>query len=86
MIHGSLTQAASHFVQRMLTFVTTLNSQPRNVLDSIPSAVSAARSNSPAPSLLPEVADSTDLVISAYPNNAAERKAIKAQPKWIKAR
>lgn len=83
---GSLTQAASHFVQRMLTFVTTLNSQPRNVLDSIPSAVSAARSNSPAPSLLPEVADSTDLVISAYPNNAAERKAIKAQPKWIKAR
>jgi hypothetical protein len=62
---GSQTQAGSHFVQRMLTVVTTLKSQRRNVLDFITSAVSAARSNSPAPSLLPEVADSSDQVINA---------------------
>lgn len=54
---GSQTQSGSIFVQRMLTVVTTLKSQGRNVLDFMTSAVSAARSNSPAPSLLPEVAD-----------------------------
>lgn len=54
---GSQTQSGSIFVQRMLTVVTTLKSQGRNVSDFMTSAVSAARSNSPAPSLLPEVAD-----------------------------
>ncbi len=62
---GSQTQADSRFVQRMLTVVTTLKSQRRNVLDFMVSAVSAARANSPAPSLLPEVADSSDQVINA---------------------
>ncbi len=62
---GSQTQAGSRFVQRMLTVVTTLKSQRRNVLDFMTAAVSAARSNSPAPSLLPQVADSSDQVINA---------------------
>jgi transposase len=62
---GSQTQRGSIFVQRMLTVVTTLKSQHRNVLDFMTAAVSAARSNSPAPSLLPDVADSSDQVINA---------------------
>ncbi|MHC5937073.1 IS66 family transposase [Nostoc sp.] len=62
---GSQTQAGSRFVQRMLTVVTTLKSQRRNVLDFMTSAVSAARSNSSTPSLLPDVADSSDQVINA---------------------
>ncbi len=62
---GSQTAAGSRFVQRMLTVVTTLKSQRRNVLDFMTAAVSAARFNSPAPSLLPEVADSSDEVINA---------------------
>jgi transposase len=62
---GSQTQAGSRFVQRMLTVVTTLKSQRRNVLDFMTAAVSAARSNSPAPSLLPDVADSSEQVINA---------------------
>ena len=36
---GSQTQAGSVFVQRMLTVVTTLKSQRRNVLDFMTSAV-----------------------------------------------
>lgn len=62
---GSQTQAGSVFVQRMLTVVTTLKSQRRNVLDFMTSAVNAARTSQPAPSLLPEVADSSDQVINA---------------------
>jgi transposase len=61
---GSQTAAGSRFVERMLTVVTTLKSQRRNVLDFITLRVSAARSDSPAPSLLPEVVDSSDQVIN----------------------
>ncbi len=61
---GSQTAAGSRFVERMLTVVTTLKSQRRNVLDFITAAVSAARSDSPAPSLLPEVAASPEQVIN----------------------
>jgi ribosome recycling factor len=39
----------------MLTVVTTLKSQRRNVLDFITSAVSAARVGKASPSLLPKV-------------------------------
>ncbi|MEH2028108.1 MAG: hypothetical protein V7K67_00055 [Nostoc sp.] len=45
--------------------VTTLKSQRRNVLDFMTSAVNATRTNQPAPSLLPDVADSPDQVINA---------------------
>ncbi|KAB8316714.1 IS66 family transposase [Tolypothrix campylonemoides VB511288] len=52
---GSQTQTGSAFVARMLTVVTTLKSQHRNVLDFMTVATSAARTDQPAPSLLPEV-------------------------------
>ena len=55
---GSQTQAGSDFVARMLTVVTTLKSQQRNVLEFLTNAVVAARVGNPAPSLLPEVATS----------------------------
>lgn len=57
---GSQTEAGSHFVARMLTVVTTLKSQKRNVLEFITQAVVAARSGTTAPSLLPEVTTCSD--------------------------
>ena len=62
---GSQTQAGSAFVQRMLTVVTTLKSQHRNVVDFMTLALSSARSGKPAPSLLPEVPASSTQVINA---------------------
>jgi len=62
---GSQTQAGSTFVARMLTVVTTLKSQRRNVLEFMTKAVDAARKNRPAPSLLPEVNASNEQVIKA---------------------
>ena len=56
---GSQTRAGSTFVARMLSVVTTLKSQQRNVLEFLTSAVVAARVGKPAPSLLPEVATSS---------------------------
>ncbi|OLT58599.1 IS66 family transposase [Moorena bouillonii] len=50
---GSQTQAGSAFVARMLTVVTTLKSQQRNVLEFLTNAINAARAGKPAPSLLP---------------------------------
>jgi hypothetical protein len=44
----------------MLTVVMTLKSQQRNVVEFMTSAVAAARVGKPAPSLLPEVASSSD--------------------------
>ena len=57
---GSQTEAGSNFVARMLTVVTTLKSQHRNVLEFMTQAVIAARGGKAAPSLLPEVATSSD--------------------------
>ncbi|MFB2767942.1 IS66 family transposase [Pelatocladus sp. BLCC-F211] len=57
---GSQTQAGSHFVARMLTVVTTLKSQKRNVLDFITQAVVAARGDNTPPSLLPQVTPCSD--------------------------
>ena len=51
---GTQTQAGSTFVARMLTVVTTLKSQNRNVLEFITQAVAAARQDTPPPCLLPE--------------------------------
>ena len=57
---GSQTQAGSHFVARMLTVVTTLKSQKRNVLEFITQAVVAARGDNTPPSLLPRVTPCSD--------------------------
>ena len=52
---GTQTQAGSTFVTRMLTVVTTLKSQDRNVLEFMAQAVVAAREGTTAPCLLPEI-------------------------------
>lgn len=52
---GSQTQGGSNFVARMLTVVTTLKSQRRNVLEFMTQAVNAKRKSQPTPSLLPHV-------------------------------
>lgn len=57
---GSQTEAGSNFVARMLTVVTTLKSQHRNVLEFMTQAVIAARGGKTAPSLLPEVVSDDD--------------------------
>lgn len=57
---GSQTRAGSDFVARMLTVVTTLKSQQRNVLEFLTQAVVAARSDQPSPSLLPEAITNSD--------------------------
>lgn len=63
---GSQTKAGSNFVARMLTVVTTLKSQGRNVLEFMTQAVNAKRLGQPSPSLLPQVT-----VASAPVKNAA---------------
>lgn len=57
---GSQSQNGSIFVARMLTVVTSLRSQRRNVLSFLTDAVEAARHQSPPPSLLPESITDTD--------------------------
>lgn len=62
---GSQTTAGSEFVARLLTVVTTLKSQKRNVLEFLTQAVMAHRCGTPAPSLLPIVpAASDDLLVA----------------------
>ena len=65
---GSQTQGGSNFVARMLTVVTTLKSQKRNVLEFMTQAVVAARGGTATPSLLPETttcSDDSDLLKAA---------------------
>jgi transposase len=50
---GTQSEAGSQFVERILTAVTTLRQQRRDVLDNLTAACLAAISNTPAPSLLP---------------------------------
>jgi hypothetical protein len=50
---GTQSAAGSQFVERILTAVTTLRQQRREVLDYLTAACAAAISNTPAPSLLP---------------------------------
>jgi len=50
---GTQSAAGSQFVARILTAVTTLRQQRRDVLDYLTAACAAAVSNNPAPSLLP---------------------------------
>jgi len=51
--------AGSTFVARMLTVVTTLKAQQRNVLDFMTQAIVAARFAQRSPCLLPEVTTSS---------------------------
>ena len=62
---GSQSQVGSMFVARMLTVVTTLRSQGRNVLEYMTDATRATRSGQPPPSLLPEAASATDSILPA---------------------
>ena len=57
---GSQTGAGSNFVARMLTVVTTLKFQQRNVLEFLTQAVVAARAGQPSPSLLPKAITNSD--------------------------
>jgi len=50
---GTDSENGSRFVERILTVVTTLRMQQRNVLDYVTSACQAHRHGQPAPSLLP---------------------------------
>jgi transposase len=50
---GSDSVAGSEFVSRLLTVVSSLNLQERNILDFLAESVSAARSGGTPPSLMP---------------------------------
>ena len=62
---GSQSVAGSTFVARMLTVVTTVRSQGRNVLEYLTHAIGAARSGQPAPSLLPPTTPVSDHILPA---------------------
>jgi transposase len=62
---GSQTQAGSTFVSRMLTVVTSLKFQRRNILEFMTLAVGAQRHGTLAPSLLPEVEVDDEQLINA---------------------
>jgi hypothetical protein len=62
---GTQSQTGSAFVGRMLTVVTTLRSQQRNILEYMTATLIAARSGKPAPSLLPEVVCCPDEILPA---------------------
>ena len=51
---GTHSPQGSRFVETMLTVVTTLKQQQRNILDYLTVACQAARCDEAAPSLLPE--------------------------------
>lgn len=55
---GTQSETGSQFVERILTAVTTLRQQHRNVLEYLTAACAAAISQQPAPSLLPLTAPS----------------------------
>jgi len=57
---GTQSQGGSAFVARMLTVVTTLKSQQRNILEYMTATCKAAREGKPAPSLLPEVSSCSE--------------------------
>ncbi len=62
---GSQTRMGSTFVSRILTVVTSLKFQRRNVLEFMTDAVSAARNDTPAPSLIPDTTVSEEQVVNA---------------------
>ena len=62
---GSQSEAGSVFVARMLTVVTSLRSQNRNVLAFMTEAIRASRKGSASPSLLPQESTSTESIALA---------------------
>lgn len=62
---GSQTEAGSIFVSRMLTVVSSLRSQNRNVLEFMTQAVQANRESTSPPSLLPQQSDTHQPTIAA---------------------
>ena len=62
---GSQTRIGSTFVSRILTVVTSLKFQRRNVLEFMTDAVSAAHNDTPAPSLIPDTTVYEEQVINA---------------------
>lgn len=57
---GSQSQTGSVFVARMLTVVTSLRSQHRNVLEFMTEAIRAARRGTSSPSVLPQSSSSPE--------------------------
>lgn len=62
---GSQTEAGSMFVSRMLTVVTTLRSQKRNVVEFMTQACHAAREEASPPSLLPQICTGVEQPVMA---------------------
>jgi len=62
---GSRSQAGSDFVARMLTVVTSLRSQQRDVLEFLFQAIHAARQGQEPPSLLPQTAAEGETTMAA---------------------
>jgi transposase len=59
---GTQSPEGSRFVETMMTVVTTLKQQHRNILDDVIAACKAALRNQPTPSLLPTLATADQLV------------------------
>jgi hypothetical protein len=57
---GSQSEGGSVFVARMLTVVTSLRSQNRNVLDFMIEAIKASRQGNSPPSILPQSSSSNE--------------------------
>jgi hypothetical protein len=57
---GSQSNEGSQFVSRMLTVVTSLKAQHRNVLDFLTQTYAATRLNQPTPSLIPQAKSEQD--------------------------
>lgn len=63
---GSQSRAGSQFVSRLLTVVTSLKAQHRNVLDFLSQSCAATRLNQPTPSLLPQAEAEQDVPSSVH--------------------
>lgn len=64
---GTQSAAGSRFVERILTTVSTLRQQERDVLDSLADATQAALLGAPAPSLLPTAPDPSAVIPATLP-------------------
>jgi transposase len=63
---GSQSHEGSRFVSRLLTVVTSLKAQHRNVLDFLTQACATTRLNLPTPSLLPQAESEQDDSLAAH--------------------
>jgi transposase len=67
---GTQSGAGSQFVERILTAMTTLRQQRRDVLEYLTAACAAAICGAPAPSLLPSTQPTPSARIARYPTCA----------------